>query len=223
MNYKSPKRQEPPRRLVIISSVDTTSLAATATDVTDKGIIQIDLTVFTPPILTYPRVGEQWYVALYKTKWVLDKKCQLGSEAYLVNNPSQGDQIWIAGGVISVEDANGSVALPELWQWTHFTLLNGWVASTTYEVPSYRTMIPGVAVQLKGKATGGSINQPLATLPSGSFPVGQGTMEFKVVASAVASSVGAKISLNNTTGTLTLVGQAATSDVGLDGIVIPLI
>jgi hypothetical protein len=97
VTYKTTSAQEPPRRYVVIQSVNVSELIAIGQGVNYAGTTTIDLSVFNPPIIQYPRVGEYWFIALLKQKWVLDKKGSQGSEGYLTSPVNPGDEIWNVG------------------------------------------------------------------------------------------------------------------------------
>lgn len=106
--FKSPSRQETPRRLVIIGNVDVQRLQASAVDFNGGGILLIDLTAYNAPVIQYPKSGEHWYVELIQQRWVLGKKDIIGSPAFLNKSVSPGDQLWDSQGNV-VKTVSGSV------------------------------------------------------------------------------------------------------------------
>jgi hypothetical protein len=231
VQYKTSAAQEPPRRLVSIQSVDTVNLKAIGAGINYSGQTNIDLSIFTPPIIQYPRVGEQWYVALVKQKWVLDKKSNQGSEGFLQSPVSAGDEVWNVGnnlditvqGVLSLADQNGSLVTQPPRSWLPITLGSGWAQTSGYALPAARLDADNY-VHLRGNLTWAATSSlpspfPVFTLPESCAPAVQ------MMVSAVSSLSGTGFRLLiSASGVATVAGYSVTTGpvtLGIDGIVFP--
>lgn len=230
MTFKGAQQRETPTRLVTITAVNMNNLLASGLDVSNSCTLTIDLSVFTPPVIQYPTIGEVWYVILLQQRWVLSQKEKTASNGYLNHNASSGDQVWdVVGnlvqtvkGTFSLADSHGTLTTHSVDPWHNFTLLNSWITIAGYCAPGYRMLTFGESVILRGTAVSGTINTVLAALPTGYYPAGVGFMRFPCISPPAPGTVPV-VTLDNTNGNLQLNNQAAGASISIDGIVISLV
>lgn len=183
MQFKSTSRQETPRRLVIIGNVDIPNLNASAVDFNGGGILNIDLSVYNPPFIIYPKQGEHWYVELVQQRWILSKKDKVASPGYLDQSVVPGDQVWNSQGNVignfsgnfSISDNNGILTTFKNPVWTNISVNPSYLSlrGTSYPAAGQVILVNNNIVFMRGLVNifGGLTSlTTCGSIPSGFYP-----------------------------------------------------
>ena len=96
-SFMTPQRAEPPRQRVLITQVDTTALTAVGSNLSNRGKVNIDISIHSGQTIVYPRENEEWLITKVNETWVLDKKSGFGNEG-LLREANPGDLVTVTTG-----------------------------------------------------------------------------------------------------------------------------
>lgn len=106
VDFTKQGREEPPRMMVLIQSVDVAARTASGVETKNNSIVNgIDLSASHARMIDWPRVGEHWACTKVSESWFLDYKLAYGNDAFQYD-AAPGDSVLATDGVVLLKGSS---------------------------------------------------------------------------------------------------------------------